>query len=153
MAYKGRTASLSVDQAQSLLARESAVVLSTRQIGFTNDVFRVATRSHGNYYVKFHTARWYLDMEDTAPVVERELAGYELLCKRGIELPYGMWRDCTRTVVPQSVVISQQLVGEPVPSILKLQPEAAPHIASALGRYLRRLHDIAESRSEPAMTS
>jgi Ser/Thr protein kinase RdoA (MazF antagonist) len=80
----------------------------------TNDVFRIRTKAHGSYYVKFHTARWYADQPDAFFVVERECALCELLRKRGIPLPYRAWGDYTRAVVPRPVFVSEELQGIPI---------------------------------------
>ena len=151
MGYEGRTAELTVAQAQELLADSvpGVQVVKTQQVAFTNDVFRTLSRSHGNYYIKFHTARWYVDLPDTACVVDRELAGHELLARRGMALPYRMWGDCSGRVVPRAALISEHLVGEPVSSILKRQPEATEPLVEELGRYLRRLHSIEFSHRAP----
>ena len=47
---------LSPQQARQLLARVGAVeVLDISVAATTNDVFRVVTRSHGVFFIKFHT--------------------------------------------------------------------------------------------------
>jgi hypothetical protein len=116
--------------------------MDVRQIAFTNDVFRVTTQSHGTYYIKFHTARWYLDLEDTRDVVEHELAGYNLLQKRGFAMPYRMWSDCTQAIVPMSVLICDELGGHSALPLVQRCPDLAGPVARAVGAYLRRLHDI-----------
>jgi len=139
--------SLTPAQAARLLAPVGAVsVLDVRQIGSTNDVFKVTTQDHGNFYAKFHTARWYADQPDTFFVVEREVAVCELLRKRGLPLPYQAWGDYTRMVVPRSVFICGELPGIPVPEALERFPDERGGILNALGRYMRTLHDIQFSR-------
>ncbi len=145
-AAPGRTI-LSPEQGTNLLAPLGDVeVLEVTRAATTNDVFRVVTRRHGNYYVKFHTARWYADQPDTFFVVERECAVHELLAKRGMGLPYVAWADCTREVVDRSVYICGELDGVPVPQAIRECPREMPRIVAALGRYLRRLHGIEFSR-------
>jgi hypothetical protein len=150
MAYKGRTAELTAEQATRLLScLVDATVTDVRQTAFTNDVFRIATESHGTYYVKFHTARWYLDLEDTRDVVERELAGYNLLQKRGFAMPYRMWNDCTRAIVPMPVLICEELAGHSALPLVQRCPDLAGPVARAVGSYLRRLHDIEFTNVSP----
>ena len=94
-------ATLTPEQAKMLLAPLGSVsVLDVTVAATTNDVFRVSTREHGVYYVKFHTASWYSDQPDTFFVVERECAVCDLLRKRGMPLPYRAWGDFTRQVSP-----------------------------------------------------
>ena len=144
MGYLSRTAELTVEQATRLLCKkvEGVAVRSIQQIGFTNDVFRVTTASHGNYYVKFFTARWYKDCPDLSGNVEQELAAYHVLRRRGVSLPYEMWGDCSRRVVAEAVLVCSELPGTPLPVVLKKHPEDGPAIWETLGRYLRRIHDI-----------
>lgn len=134
---------LTPQQARQLLARVGAVeVLDISLAATTNDVFRVATRSHGAFFVKFHTARWYADQPDTASVVKREAAVPELLRKRGLPLPYTAWADTSRSIVSRSVLICGELEGTPVTEAAAQFPSASDAIMRALGRYLRRLHEI-----------
>jgi aminoglycoside phosphotransferase (APT) family kinase protein len=143
MADKSPGSSLSVEQAAKLLAPVGPVsVLGVSIVATTNDVFKITTRDHGNFYVKFHTARWYADQPDTYFVVERECAMVELLRKRGMPLPYRAWADYTRTVVPRSVYICAELAGIPVPEAIATFPGQRDQILQALGRYLRQLHNI-----------
>ena len=75
---------LTLEQAQRLLAPVGDVeIVEITVAATTNDVFKVATRDHGNFYIKLHTARWYADQPDTFFVVNRECAVSELLRKRG----------------------------------------------------------------------
>ena len=139
--------SLTVEQAEQLLAPVGPVsVLEVSLAATTNDVFKIRTRAHGNYFCKFHTARWYADQPDTFFVVERECALYELLRKRGMSLPYRAWADYTRTVVSRSVFVCQELPGIPVPDAIARFPGQRDGILQALGRYMRQLHKIEFSR-------
>lgn len=79
-------------------------------------------------------------------MVERECAVCELLRKRGIPLPYRAWGDYTRTVVPRSVFVCEELQGLPVPEALRQFPGEREAILNNLGRYMRQLHDIEFSR-------
>jgi hypothetical protein len=134
---------LSVEQAQQLLLPiGNVVVANIERTATINDVFRVKTCDHGNFYVKFHTARWYADQPDTFFVVNRECAVHDLLRKRDMPLPYEGWADYTRCVVPRSVFICGELSGFPVTEALARHPNEATPILEALGRYLRRLHTI-----------
>jgi aminoglycoside phosphotransferase len=134
---------LTTEQARRLLGRVGHVaVVSVNAAATTNHVFRVVTRDHGVFYVKFHTARWYADLEDTGVVVEREAAACDLLQKRGLRLPYVAWGNLTRTVTPRSVFISGELPGIPVPAAISSRPECAESVVRALGSYMRRLHAI-----------
>jgi len=134
---------LTPEQARKLLAPIGDVVVEHIQVAATiNHVFEVVTHSHGKFYVKFHTARWYADQPDTFFVVNRECAVHELLRKRGMPLPYDAWADYTRSVVPRSVYICGELEGIPVTEAIKQHPDEAGAILGALGRYLHRLHDI-----------
>jgi len=134
---------LTPQQATQLLARVGAVeVLDISVAATVNDVFRVVTRSHGVFFIKFHTARWYADQPDTAFVAEREAAVPELLRKRGLPLPYTAWADTSRSVVSRSVFICGELEGLPVTEAAAQFPAASGEIMRALGRYLRRLHEI-----------
>lgn len=136
-------ARLTPSQATQLLTRVGDVeVLDISVAATINDVFRVATRAHGVFFVKFHTARWYADQPDTAFVAEREAAAVQLLRKRGLPLPYTAWADTSRTVVPRSVFICGDVGGRPVTEAAAQFPAASDEIMRALGRYLRRLHEI-----------
>ena len=106
MADQRTKTSLTAEQAEKLLAPFGSVTVDEVSVAATiNDVFKVRTRGHGNFYVKFHTARWYADQPDTFFVVERECTVHELLRRRGIPLPYSVWGDYTRMVVDRSVFI------------------------------------------------
>jgi aminoglycoside phosphotransferase len=143
MASQATKEELTKEQAQRLLAPLGAVsVADISRAATTNDVFRVVTKTHGTYYVKFHTARWYADQPDTFFVVERECAVCEFLRKRGMPLPYRAWGDFTRTVVSRSVYICGELDGIPVPDALNRFPEQRGSILRAFGRYMRQLHAI-----------
>jgi aminoglycoside phosphotransferase len=134
-------------QAQGLLAPIGAVsVVDVSRAATTNDVFRVTTKTHGTYYVKFHTARWYADQPDTFFVVERECAACELLRKRGMPLPYRAWGDFNRDVVSRSVYICGELGGVPIPDALNQFPDQQEYILRAFGRYMRQLHEIEFSK-------
>jgi hypothetical protein len=147
MANKGMKSSLTVEQAEKLLAPVGLVsVLDVSTAATTNDVFKIRTRAHGNYYVKFHTARWYADQPDTFFVVERECAVYELLRRRGMPLPYRAWGDYTRAVVPLSLFVCDVLPGIPVPDAIAQFPNQSDQILQAFGRYMRQLHNIEFSR-------
>ena len=147
MANQGTKSSLTVEQAENLLAPiERVSVLDVSIAATTNDVFKIRTRAHGTYYVKFHTARWYADQPDTFFVVERECAMVELLRKRGMPLPYRAWADYTRAVVSRSVFICEELPGVPVPEAIAQFPSQTDLILQALGRYMRQLHNIEFSR-------
>ena len=69
-------------------------------ISNTNDVFRAETSNAETFYVKFHTADWYKDAEDTRDVVMREQIAAELLKHHGISLEVCTWSDCSRDIVP-----------------------------------------------------
>ena len=139
--------SLTFEQAEKLLAPVGQVsVLDVNIVATTNDVFKIRTRAHGNYYVKFHTARWYADQPDTFFVVERECAMCELLRRRGMPLPYRAWADYTRTVVPRSVFVCEELPGIPIPNAIAQFPSQSDEILRSLGRYMRQLHNIEFSR-------
>ena len=129
MGYLSRTAELTVEQATRLLCKVKGVaVRSVQQIGFTNDVFRVTTVSHGNFYVKFYTARWYKDCPDLSGNVKQELAAYHVLQRRGIPLPYNMWGDCSRRIVDEAVLVCSELPGTSLPILLEEYPENEPAI-------------------------
>jgi hypothetical protein len=135
-------AELTPEQARKLLAPIGDVSVVKIDVAATiNDVFKIVTRDHGNYYFKFHTARWYADQADTFFVVNRECAVHALLEKRGMPLPYPAWADYTRSVVPRSVYICGELTGTPVTEALARFPQEAADILSSLGRYLHRLHE------------
>ena len=139
--------SLTTEQAEKLLAPVGKVsVLDVSITATTNDVFKIRTRAHGNYYVKFHTARWYADQPDTFFVVERECAVCKLLRKRGMPLPYRAWADYTREVVSRSVFVCEELPGIPVPQALVQFPSQRDQILRPLGLYMRQLHNIEFSR-------
>jgi len=143
MANEGTTSTLTAQQAEALLAPMGKVSVEDISVAATsNDVFRVATAQHGTYFIKFHTARWYADQPDTFFVVQRECAVPELLCRRGIPLPYRAWGAFTRTVVPRSVFICEELGGIPLPAALEQFPEDAESILRSFGRYMRTLHSI-----------
>lgn len=134
---------LTPQQAGQLLARFGAVEITDISVAATtNDVFRVVTRSHGVFFIKFHTARWYADQPDTAFVAEREAAMPELLRKRGLPLPYTAWADTSRSIVSRSVFICGELEGTPVTEAAVQFPAESDEIMRAFGRYLRRLHEI-----------
>ena len=137
------TTLLSVATAQRLLAPiTGSSVQAVQQITNTNDVFKVVTEQAGNFYVKFHTSRWYMDAPDTFIVVQREAAVAELLkCKR-IPLGYRTWTDCTRQIVNRSVLITSELPGIPIPVALREAPDERDPILSALANFLKRLHDL-----------
>lgn len=143
MGYKSRKAEFTIEQATQLLSRGDGIVVNDmQQIGFTNDVFRVETAWHGNYYVKFYTARWYRDRADQSGNVEQELAAYHILVRRGISLPYDMWGDCSCSTVDEAVLITSELPGIALPAVCEEHPEDEQAIWETLGRYLRRMHDI-----------
>jgi aminoglycoside phosphotransferase len=132
---------LSLEHAQQLLARIGPVEIDHLSVAATtNDVFRVVTRAHGTFFIKFHTARWYADQPDTAFVAEREAAAVELLRTRDMPLPYVAWADTSRSIVSRSVFICGELPGIPVPEAAQQYPAEANEMLRALGRYLRRLH-------------
>jgi aminoglycoside phosphotransferase len=134
---------LTAEQAERLLARVGDAVIGDVSVAATtNDVYRVATRTHGTFFVKLHTARWYADQPDTAFVAEREAAVVELLRTRGLSLPYVAWADTSRSVVSRSVFVCGELPGVPVTEAVKEHPAEGAEIMGALGRYLRRLHEI-----------
>ena len=137
------TVELTVQQAQRLLLPVGAVAIdSIVRVESINDVFKVVTRGHGIFFVKFHTARWYSDQPDTFFVVNRECAVPELLRKRGLALPYRAWGEFTRGVVGRSVFVCEALEGAAVPDAVREYPNEAGEILFAFGRYMRRLHDI-----------
>ena len=139
---------LTPQQAEMLLAPLGDVsVVDVTVAATTNDVFKVRTREHGTYYVKFHTAPWYSDHPDAYFAVERECAVCDLLGKRGLPMPYRFWGDYTRQVVSRSVFISEELGGISVPEALQRFPDQQPGILQALGRYLRSLHSIEFARA------
>jgi aminoglycoside phosphotransferase len=134
---------LSAEQAQRLLVPIGKVTIEQISVESTiNDVFRVMTRDHGSFYIKLHTARWYADQPDTFFVVNRECATHELLRKRGMPLPYLAWADYTRNVVPRSAYVCGELPGISVPTAIARYPQEEGAILKALGRYVRRLHEI-----------
>lgn len=149
MAYLGRSVELTRMQAAQLLSRvEGTSVVDLKQVGFTNDVFRVTTESHGNYYIKFYTARWYKD-DDGAGSVSQELGAYGILKKRGILMQYEMWGDISFTIVPEAVLITSELPGAPVPRAIAQHPEEEDRIWQTLGECLRQIDDIEFTRCGP----
>ena len=135
--------SLSPEQAQKLLSPIGTVTVDEITVSATiNNVFRVKTREHGVFYIKFHTDQWYADQPDTFFVVNRECATHELLRRRGISLPYRAWGDYTKSVVSRSVFIAEELSGTPVTEVLIQFPQEANEILRAFGRYMQRLHAI-----------
>lgn len=137
------TSQLNPEQARRLLTPVGDVSVEDVRVAATiNDVFKVVTRSHGTFYIKFHTARWYADQPDTSFVAEREAAVHELLRKRGMPLPYEAWADTSRSVVSRSVFICGELPGIPITEALARFPQDASEIVRSLARYLRRLHEI-----------
>lgn len=134
---------LTVEQAERLLKPVGNVaVRSIERYYASNSVFRVATLSHGNWYVKFYTARWYADREDAPYVAEREQAACALLARYGIPQPYRSWADVSRRIVSHSVYISSELGGVPVHTAIAQYPSEAAEIVAAVGAYLRRIHQI-----------
>jgi aminoglycoside phosphotransferase len=142
-----KKAGLHIEQARELLKCVGDVlILNVNRMTSINDVFKVITRSHGNFYIKFHTARWYADQPDTFFVVEREAAVHELLRKREMPLPYKVWVDTSKTVVPRSVLICEELSGISVTEAIAKFPQDVDAILKSLGCYLRRLHEIEFSK-------
>ena len=147
MTSQTKRVELTKTEAQSLLTPVGAVsVVGLDRVATTNDVFRVTTKAHGTYYVKFHTARWYADQPDTFFVVERECAVCDLLSRRGMPLPFRAWGDFTGAVVSRSVFICGELTGLPIPDALSRFPDQQAEILCAFGRYMRRLHEIEFSK-------
>ncbi|MCC7406529.1 MAG: aminoglycoside phosphotransferase family protein [Phycisphaeraceae bacterium] len=138
-----RVESLTVEQAGQLLAPIGKVCIrGIERTGSINDVFRVTTTDRGNFYVKFHTARWYANEPDAFFCVEREAAVHQLLAKRGMPLPYVAWGDLTRKIVPLSCYICGELPGRPITEAIAADPAAGPRMLRELGAYFRRLHVI-----------
>lgn len=143
MTSRPRKADLSPEQARALLKPIGEVtVRAVTRAATANDVFQVTTETHGAFYVKFHTARWYADQADTSFVAAREAAVHDLLRKRGMPLPYPGWADLSRTIVPAPVYVCGELPGLPVTEILARWPGEMFAVMHALGTYLRGLHDI-----------
>lgn len=134
---------LTIPTAQMILAPiASSSVQTVEHITNTNDVFKVVTEQDGNFYVKFHTSPWYKDAADTNIVVEREAAVFELLKRKGISLGYRTWTDCTRQVVSRSVLITSELPGFPITTVIKDMPDECDQIIVALACFFKRLHEL-----------
>ena len=87
---------LTVDQANTLLSQITEVeVASIDRIVNKNDVFKILLTDQSKYFVKFHTADWYSEVEDTRDVAGRECLCVELLKHKGVELKYHVWKDCS----------------------------------------------------------
>lgn len=117
-------------------------VAALHHISNQNAVFRATTSAGRRYYLKFHTARWYGDSEDVPGVVHRESQVAHLLRRRGIPLGYESWTDFTRSIVPRSVLVTEELPGIPLPVALATYPGDRQAILAALARYLSRLHAL-----------
>lgn len=138
---------LTPTQAQMLLASISdSPVDAVEHLANTNDVFKVVTKGAGNFFVKFHTSPWYEEALDTHHVVQREAAVAEMLKRKGISLDYHVWTDCTRGIVARSVLITSELPGIPITTVLKEMPEEQDQIIRELADFLGRLHELEFAR-------
>ena len=76
-----------------------------------NRNYRVVTREHGAFHLKFHTAFWYTDQAEADYAAHRALAVHELLRRVGLPLPCHAWVDDSYTVVPAAVYIATEMPG------------------------------------------
>jgi aminoglycoside phosphotransferase len=130
----------SANKLMAPIAKEKTI--KVEHISNTNDVFRVTTGDGAKYYIKFHTASWYKDAPDTAIIVRREHMTAQLLKQKGVRLGYDSWVDCSRTTVGRSVLITSELVGLPLPSVLQSQKDEREQILGALADYFSLLHSM-----------
>ncbi len=129
--------------ATQLLARvgDVAIESTNRQSGINHN-YRVVTRRHGTFHIKFHTAFWYPDQAEADYAAQRALAVYELLIRVGMPSSFEAWVDDSHTVVPASVYIATEMPGTDGLSLLWQHENERPAILEAIGRYFRRLHAV-----------
>ena len=133
---------MSMDAAGQLLAGRAEVPLRRMEhLSNMNDVFRVTDRRGHLFFVKLHTSEWYREAEDTATVVRREHLAYNMLRRHGVRLQYESWTDFSRSIITRSALITTELPGRPLPTLLRARRHVLP-IVAALGRYLAQVHSI-----------
>jgi len=129
--------------AAQLLARAGTVSIeSISRPGGINHNYRVVTREHGTFHLKFHTASWYPDQAEADYAAHRALAVHELLRRVGLALPCQAWVDDSHTIVPTAVYVATEMPGTDGLTLLWKHPCNRAAILEAVGRYLRRLHNV-----------
>jgi hypothetical protein len=130
-------------QAQELLSPVGKVSVENISLSSgINRIFRVTTTNHGVFYIKHHTAFWYVSEADSDFAVERAAAVYELLCKRGIKVSELAWADTSKNIIPYSVFISKETAGIVAQNVFNRRKDVRSDVLKAIGHFLRRLHDI-----------